>query len=452
MGCNRDWKDCRWGNERPLVALYKGGLKLWPLTAFITLGSSSLTSVRYTAGDAPAELYFSYDRNTWTPMAAGTDYSFGGSRGDIYINGNNPSGLHRSRLNIPEGAGASVRGDITALLRKEGNVKALTAGGEFEGLFADCLGLADASSLIMTPETLSDSCYKTMFLRAAKLTKAPSLPAMTMASECYQGLFQDCKALTAPPALPAMTLAQGCYREMFTASGLTQCPALPATTLADWCYDKMFEFCFELTETCEFPATEAAFGCYYQMFFMGEQGSSWKTTDSKLKKAHKINLTSLAPCCCGFMFQLCSALSDVPEDMLPDVGTLPAGCYNAMFYNTAITATPVIHGNIVEAGAEWFQGPCYQMFRLCKYLTRVTDIRFNTVATTSTAANIPMRYMFRNCSSLRDITFSGNAVASLAYNSADSWLTSIASTGTFRHTPALASVYGLPTGWTRTTI
>lgn len=451
MGSNRDWKDCKWGDGRPLTAIYKGELKLWPLVAYITMKCDSQTTVRYNAGDSPAELYYSYDKNTWTPMVAGTDYNFGGGAGEIYINGNNPSGLHKSKFSIPDSAGASVLGDITALLKREGNVKALTSGGEFEGLFTDCLGLADASGLVMTPTTLSDFCYRAMFLRAKNLIAAPALPAMAVCWESYRSMFQDCISLTTAPELPATTLAGSCYAEMFSASGLTQCPALPATTLADWCYDKMFLYCFELTETCEFPATDGAFGCYYQMFFMGEQGNSWKNSGSKLKKAHKINLTSLPPCCCGMMFQLCSALTDVPEDMLPNVEYLSAGCYNAMFYNTAITQTPIIYGDTVAAGEEWYQGACYQMFRLCKYLTKVTDITFNTVET-GTTTNIAMRYMFRNCGALKDITFSGNAAGSLAFNQADTWLGSINAAGTFRHTPVLSSVYGLPTGWTKAAI
>ena len=63
--------------------------------------------------------------------------------------------------------------------------------------------------------TMSEYCYKSMFIGCTSLTQAPALPATTLAGFCYANMFRGCTSLTKVPALPATALAAYCYYNMF---------------------------------------------------------------------------------------------------------------------------------------------------------------------------------------------------------------------------------------------
>lgn len=150
----------------------------------------------------------------------------------------------------------------------EGNPMSLLFGDNFSGktslsgksnafvnLFKNNNNLISASNLKLVATTLSDRCYRAMFLNCTNLTTAPVLPATTLATYCYSFMFDGCTSLTTAPELPATTLAQYCYQLMFNScTSLTTAPELPATTLAKRCYDGMFSECTSLT-TAVLPAT-----------------------------------------------------------------------------------------------------------------------------------------------------------------------------------------------------
>ena len=84
----------------------------------------------------------------------------------------------------------------------------------FASLFQDCIGLVDASELILANNT-KNGCYKGMFRGCTNLVSAPVLPATTLTTYCYNDMFYGCTSLTTAPVLPATTLVKYCYNSMF---------------------------------------------------------------------------------------------------------------------------------------------------------------------------------------------------------------------------------------------
>lgn len=159
----------------------------------------------------------------------------------------------------------------------------------------------DVTSLINRnwTNTLSDSCFLSLFSYCASLTSCPILSATNLAIDCYRGMFQWCSALTTPPLLPATTLTYGCYRGMFyNCASLTSCPVLPATTLRERCYDGMFHWCSSLTTPPQLPATNLYEYCYGDMF----------SNCTSLNVLPQLPATSLAYACYYRMFRWCAGI------------------------------------------------------------------------------------------------------------------------------------------------
>ena len=175
---------------------------------------------------------------------------------------------------------------------------------------------------------------------------------------------------------------------------------LPATTLANGCYQNMFNKCTSLTTAPELPATALASNCYQYMF----GGCTSLTT------APALPATTLAGGCYSGMFNNCTSLTTAPE--LPAT-TLIDSCYGGMFYGcTSLTTAPELPATTL---ADW----CYQeMFMDCASLNYIKCLATNIFAS--------------------DCTYS--------------WVSGVASTGTFVKAPSMASwttdENGIPTGWT----
>ena len=297
----------------------------------------------------------------------------------------------------------------------------------FKNFFRNCKGLISAKNLIikycdnesfreffngctnllMPPElpatTLATNCYNRMFNNCTSLTVAPELPATTLATYCYQGMFQGCKSLTTAPTLPATDLTNYCYATMFGGcTSLTTAPALPATTLAQSCYQQMFYRCTSLTTAPALPVTDLVNSCYKQMF----QGCTSLTTVPELPA------TTLVMNCYYGMFRDCTSLTTVPSNLLP-VTTLAIYCYK-------------------------------QMFQGCTSLTTAPELPATTLVMNCYA------YMFKGCTSLNYIKCLATDIS--ASSCTDSWVSGVASTGTFVKNPNMSSwtegAIGIPTGWT----
>ena len=164
-----------------------------------------------------------------------------------------------------------IYGNIMSLVDEENFATAteLTDDNTFQELFKGCTNLYShpTNKLVLPATTLTENCYRYMFVRCENLTVAPELPATTLADDCYDSMFDGCTSLTTAPALPATTLETYCYYNMFYGcTSLTVAPELPATTLAYGCYAYMFEGCTSLTTAPALPATTLETRCYNNMF------------------------------------------------------------------------------------------------------------------------------------------------------------------------------------------
>ncbi|MCQ2094892.1 MAG: leucine-rich repeat protein [Bacteroidaceae bacterium] len=295
----------------------------------------------------------------------------------LYIkNEGTVTSFSKKKIMITSGS-VAASGNIMSLVDGTCETTVMTPEMSFEDLFWYSVGLVDASELKLSATTLSESCYKDMFIECTNLVAPPKLPATTLANGCYDEMFRECRSLIEAPELPATTLAPYCYYNMFNnCTSLTKTPELPAMNLAENCYDYMFNGCLNLTETSALPATTLAPYCYNNMF----------NNCTSLKVAPKLPALNLADYCYRCMFSGCTSLIKVPE--LPAMN-LANGCYTFMFGNcTSLILPPKLPANnLVQS--------CYlAMFTGCTGLKVAPEI-----AATSLVEN-SMERMFTDCSKL----------------------------------------------------
>ena len=184
-------------------------------------------------------------------------------------------------------------------------------------------------------------------------------------------------------------------------NGLTSAQnlVLPAMTLVNNCYDSMFMDCSSLISAPVLPATTLANACYGNMF----------RSCKKLATAPELPATKLAQDCYSGMFRSCQSLKIAP--VLPASETLH-GCY-------------------------WF------MFSGCYSLTTVPAILATTLKSFSCSG------MLGYCGKLNYIKCLATEIEK---NSTGSWVSGVASTGTFVKASSMTSWTtgdnGIPTGWT----
>ena len=231
--------------------------------------------------------------------------------------------------------------------------------------------------------------------------------------------------------LSNVSLSQGCFNRMFLndielvdASDLE----LPSTTLSPNCYQSAFEGCTSLKVAPQLPATVLANYCYQALF----KGCSALTTPPTVIPAET------APYMCSHrMFNDCVSLKSAPE-LSPT--TLGSGAYQYMFMGCSNlqTAPSELPAETLELNSY------YEMFRGCSQLTTAPTIKAKTFAKNS------CRGMFVSCSKLNNVTVYANDIS--ATDCTSSWLSGVASTGTFRNlgsaTYVKDSVSGIPSGWT----
>ena len=105
-------------------------------------------------------------------------------------------------------------------------------------------------------------------------------------------------------------------------TSLKEVPMLPATTLANSCYSQMFQNCSLITILPNdlLPATTLANYCYFGMFSNCKQ----------LTTICQIPATTLMEGCYEGMFHGCDSLTTIPSNLLPAT-TLADYCYSSMF-------------------------------------------------------------------------------------------------------------------------
>ena len=143
--------------------------------------------------------------------------------------------------------------------------------------------------------------------------------------------------------------------------------------------------------------------------------------------------TPLAEFCYDSMFYGCTGLTRAPELLAT---TLDAFCYEYMFDGcTGLTSAP-------ELPATTLANYCYAfMFNGCTGLTSAPELPATTLA------NECYYSMFKDCTHLALIKVHFTAWGTQT----NSWVSGVASTGTFYKPTALTEEYGtykIPTGWT----
>ena len=282
-----------------------------------------------------------------------------------------------------EVSAVSSSGTYYLCFRGTGNSK-ITGGYTYRWVLDASAGV-DCDGNIMTllnysspnSASMAEDCFNSLFYCWNRLTKAPTLPAMTLAPHCYDSLFYNCESLTTAPALPAMTMKVSSYNSMFYGcKNLTAAPALPATTLDSYCYSRMFYACPSLTTAPALPAMTMAYGSYSEMF-SGCTG---------LTAAPALPATSLYRACYSQMFSGCTSLTKAPA--LPAT-TLEQSCYEFMFYNcTGLTTAPALPATTLAHACY------YGMFENCASLKTAPELKASTVP------NIAYQRMFAGCTGL----------------------------------------------------
>lgn len=185
---------------------------------------------------------------------------------------------------------------------------------------------------------------------------------------------------------------------LVNASGLT----LPATTVYDNDYNDMFNGCTSLTTAPNLPATTIGASSYKRMF----------NKCSSLTSAPSVwSATTIGEQCCLNMFSGCTSLTTAPIEL--PATTLGSRCYEKMFYG-------------------------------CKNLTTAPELPAATLVSGC------YNSMFRNCSKLTSITCLATNIS--ASNCLTTWVSGVASSGTFTKAASMSSwttgTSGIPSNWT----
>lgn len=251
----------------------------------------------------------------------------------------------------------NVYGNIMSLISKEDylNTRTLSTNYTFDGLFSNCTTLVSSEWLALPALTLTEGCYRYMFLGCTNMLDTPILPATSIGGWSYSDMFSCCINIQKAPKLPAMELGTYCYFKMFSGCTIEEPPALPATDLADYCYCYMFTRCANLKYLPELPAKILKPGCY-----------KW-------------------------MFNYCNGLTNI--DFSYSGQTLPDECFRGMFaydinieYVNGYIATDVIGEN-----------SCYGMLQGCSKLVKSLDFVGNPNSTVGVSG---CSLMFYNCTGL----------------------------------------------------
>ena len=173
------------------------------------------------------------------------------------------------------------------------------------------------------------------------------------------------------------------------------------TSVGAYSCSSMFFGCTQLERAPKLTATNISEGCYESMFY----------ECTSLTKATSLPAQTLAQSCYGSMFSSCTILENAPA--LPAT-TLAPWCYGNMFDN-------------------------------CPSLETAPELKATTLVEGCYA------YMFRDCVNLNKVTCLATNIGALWCT--DSWLSGVASSGTFTKKSGMSwpwSDSGIPSGWSVT--
>ena len=371
---------------------------------------------------------YKVENNDWT-STNGTSISIRANAGErVWFRGHNES---YSGVIFRNTSGSFyLYGNLMSLIYGDDfeDKEELTGEETFYKLFFDNSGIYNhpTKDIELPATTLTTSCYRNMFYKCPKLTRAPKLPAKVLTEACHASMFAYCTSIKEFPEMAATDMAYMCCTWMMMASGIEEAPELPAMNLARSCYEFMFMECPNLKKAMSvLPATELAPNCYTGMFQRAD----------KLENAPRLPATDLTYSCYSHMFNGCKALKNAPK--LPAT-KLAEACYQRMFGNTLLTEAPELPATDMEV-------MCYQyMFQNCTALEKAPVLP-------ATQLNYwCYEYMFNGCSKLNYIKALFLTKPSDSYT--PSWVEGVAEKGTFVKNPNatwnVRGINGIPEGWT----
>ena len=214
------------------------------LTFINSFGSSAIIYISYSLDNGTTWNQISFSNTPFLNVIKGQKILFKGTNSTYY----NSSASQKFGGKFNGTAIFNVSGNIMSMIEGDNfeNKNSFTATTNFLGLFSGS-NVKNAYNLIF-PNTVSQGCYRSMFMNCELLLKAPKeLPAITLAGDCYYTMFDGCVNLQSAPKILATVLASYCCTGMFrNCSFLTVAPTLMATNLVTRCYRYMFENCTSL--------------------------------------------------------------------------------------------------------------------------------------------------------------------------------------------------------------
>lgn len=299
--------------------------------------------------------YRKYTRGSWTnwdaytstiSLSAGEKVSFRGQN-TSYANTGGSIPMDNDNYTITTGTPlitvtnpVYIYGDIMSLVCDSNWGRHSTVGeNAFKFAFSGCtnINIPAGKNLVLSAETLANSCYEGMFSGCTNLTKVPIFaPTTSVPQRAYYGMFQGCSNLESSPS------------------------SLPATTLDSHAYCQMFANCGKLTSAPTFPSEKGTFSgkrIFYRMF---AKCQNIKAVTGRLFTSD----TELVEECYHGMFRHCSRLADVPPGYLPSL-TLAKQCYRGLFEGAAFETAP-------DLPAPTLVNECYRyMFYNCSNLNSI---------------------------------------------------------------------------------
>lgn len=128
--------------------------------------------------------------------------------------------------------------------------------GVTPGMFKNSTHLTSAKNLVLSPTTLTDSCYKEMFMGCTSLVRLgmPDLNATVLADNCYDSMFKGCTSLQAASFSYSRDIvwADECCNQMFmNCTGISYGQVSPKTGSTWYAYNSDYDYMFyEMFKGC----------------------------------------------------------------------------------------------------------------------------------------------------------------------------------------------------------
>lgn len=147
--------------------------------------------------------------------------------------------------------------------------------GVTPGMFKNSTHLTSAKNLVLSPTTLTDSCYKEMFMGCTSLVRLgmPDLNATVLADNCYDSMFKGCTSLQSASFSYSRDIvwADECCNQMFmNCTGISYGQVSPKTGSSYYSYNNDYDYMFyQMFKGC------TSMGALY---FWGDPDSSYQVS------------------------------------------------------------------------------------------------------------------------------------------------------------------------------